>query len=287
MLPAILFPIEISGSSETLISAAEEIILAGVERITLLHVVRPEEALADPTLIEYAHTILEEWRARLVKCRPTAVEPRVAVGIPWITIVDTAARERFSCILIGSHGKGLIQRMYLGKEAETILHSATVPVFIIRLSIVRSGDASTCTLANEQIFRRILYAVDFSDDSKKCIPFLEQMADADPGELIIVHIQDTRRLGYASPELMAEFNRRDTQRLEELQNHFQALGFRRVTTILRTGNAITELLDILQGKDVSLLMVGAKGRTNMSLMTLGGVSQTLVHRSPTHVFIAR
>jgi nucleotide-binding universal stress UspA family protein len=287
MLPAILFPIEISEGAERLIDAAEEIIIAGVERMTLLHVVRPEEALADPTLIDYDRTVLENWRARLVQCRPATIESRVVIGIPWITIVDTAAREHFSYILVGSHGKGLIRRMYLGSEAETVLHNASVPVFVIRLNIIESGVSRTCSLSNEQVFRRILFAVDFSDDSKKCIPFLDQMAGADPGELILAHIQDTRRLGYASPDMMAEFNRKDAQRLEELKNHFQALGFRRVTTILRTGNAITELLDILRGMDVSLLMMGAKGRTNMTVMTLGGVSQTLVHRSPTHVFVAR
>jgi nucleotide-binding universal stress UspA family protein len=59
MFQKVLFPIEVSESAEILIAAAEEIVMAGADPVTLLHVVRPEEALADPSATEYARIALE------------------------------------------------------------------------------------------------------------------------------------------------------------------------------------------------------------------------------------
>ncbi|MDI6875749.1 MAG: universal stress protein [Methanomicrobiales archaeon] len=287
MFGDVLFPVDLSPSMERLVRAAEEVVVAGVRRITLFHVVDRENALAEPETLEYSRKTLEEWKTRLEQCRPAAIDCRVAVGTPWIAIVHTAAEEGYSFILLGSHSRALVRPEYLGAETENVLHHASVPVLLVRMHIVQPGEVTTCLPTSATIFRRVLFPIDFSPDSLKCIPLIEQMADARPAELIVAHIQDTRTLAHATAVQMEEFNRRDARRLEDLKVHFESLGFGHVTTLLRTGDAIEELLAIARDDDISLIVLGAKGRTNLASMALGGVSETLVHRSGSHILLVR
>ncbi len=111
----------------------------------------------------------------------------------------------------------------------------------MRLQILESRGVPACRLSADRLFKRILYATDFSEDALLCVPCVAGMAAARPDELIVAHIQDTRRLGGVTEEQLAEFNRRDAERLGALKGQFERAGFGTVTTVLRTGDAINEL----------------------------------------------
>lgn len=287
MLSRLLFPVELSGNTERMFCALQELVMAGVKKVTLLHVVGRQEAERDPKMIPYAERVLEEWMGRLERVGVPGLTIKVVKGIPWVEIVEEAKRGDYSAILMGSRGMGMLQQMFLGNETENVLHYGTKPLLILRLNIVESVDERCCALAHERLFQHVLYATDFSEDAKKCIPYLESIGRAYPEALTIVHIQDLRSLGYASETQMATFNQRDSERLESLRRQFLSQGYRRVNTILRTGNAIMELLEILREGRITLLVIGAKGRTNVPAMTLGGVSETLIRRGECHVLVVR
>ncbi|MDH7593462.1 MAG: universal stress protein [Methanomicrobiales archaeon] len=287
MFSRLLFPVELTGNTEKMFCALQELVTAGVKEITLLHILGRQEAERDPGMVSYAEGVLSDWRVRLERVGVPRVISMVTKGIPWVEIVEESRRKDYSVILMGSRGKGMLQQMFLGNETENVLHYGTRPLLIIRLHIVEAIDERSCALARERLFQHVLYATDFSEDAKKCIPYLESMARASPERVTIVHIQDLRSLGYATEAQMAAFNLRDTERLEGLKRQFNALGCRHVNTILRTGNAITELLRIIHEEGVTLLVMGAKGRTNVPAMTLGGVSETLIRRADCHVLVVR
>lgn len=287
MFSRLLFPVELSGNTEKMFCALQEMVSAGVKEVTLLHILGRQEAERDPGMVPYAERVLADWKVRLERVGVPSVISMVIKGIPWVEIVEEAKRKDYSAILMGSRGKGMLQQMFLGNETENVLHYGTRPLLILRLQIVETIDERSCALAQGRLFQHVLYATDFSEDAKKCIPYLESMARASPERITLVHIQDLRSLGYATEAQMATFNLRDTERLECLKRQFTALGCRNVNTILRTGNAITELLDIIREGKVTLLVMGAKGRTNVPAMTLGGVSETLIRRGDCHVLVVR
>ncbi len=286
-LGTVLVPLEVAESSEKIISAVEEIARVGVDEIRLLHVANVRDTLADPKILEHDREVLAAWRERLLACGAASVTTEVVSGIPSIEIIERSERGGYSLIVLGSHGRNLISRVLLGSTTEDVLRNVKDPVLVVRLRIIETGDEATCRLAADRLFGRILYATDFSAYAERCIPCLSWMAGAHTEEVIVAHIQDLRHIQYASEEQMAGFNRRDEGRLVALKRQFEEAGFANVGTVLKTGNAITEVLALAEDRGATLIVLGAKGRHGVAEQIFGGVTEAVVHRSGSHVLVVR
>jgi nucleotide-binding universal stress UspA family protein len=60
------------------------------------------------------------------------VEQRVETGQPYREILRVAAEQQASLIVIGAHGRGLLERMFVGSTAQHVVRQATCPVLTIR-----------------------------------------------------------------------------------------------------------------------------------------------------------
>ncbi|RXE55717.1 universal stress protein UspA [Methanoculleus taiwanensis] len=283
----VLVPLEMAGSSDAILSAVEEIVRAGADEIQLLHVANVRDTLAAPEILDHDREVLEAWRERLIACGAPSVTVEVVSGMPSTEIIERSERDDYALIVLGSHGRNLVSRVILGSTTEDVLRHVDDPVLVVRLRIVETGDEATCRLAADRLVKRILYATDFSAYAERCIPCLSWIAGAHPEELTVVHVQDLRHLSYASKEQMAAFNRRDEERLAALKREFEAAGFANVDTVLRTGNAIDEVLALAEERGVTLIVLGAKGRHGTVEQIFGGVAEAVVHRSAGHVLVVR
>ena len=75
--------------------------------------------------IERAEEILRE--------RGVDVEARLVDGSPSREIVRYAEREDCDLIVMGTHGRGGIDRLLLGSVAEHVVRSSSVPVLTVRV----------------------------------------------------------------------------------------------------------------------------------------------------------
>ncbi|NVO67097.1 universal stress protein [Methanofollis tationis] len=286
-MDSMLVPLEIHGAAAAMAPAVEEIARLGVERVELLYVINIRETAGDPGIHAHDREVMDGWKKRLETCGVPDVGAEVVAGIPWIEILERAEANPPSLIVMGSHGRSLIPRMLLGSQTENVLAHAAVPLLILRLAVMKEGDPTACTLTTDRIFRRVLYLTDFSGDAERCIPFIEWMARARPERLVIMHVQDTRRLWTASQEQISEFNRKDAARLADLKRHFEPLGIPQVVTMLVTGNAIDEILGVEETFEPTLIVMGAKGRHSAIRSLLGGVTGAVVHGARAHVLVVR
>ena len=83
------------------------------------------------TLEDQAQIAVDEAVARL---RAAGVEANaeVAKGYPADVILEVTARHRGDLIVMGSHGRSGLRRLFLGSVAESVLRSSPVPVLIVR-----------------------------------------------------------------------------------------------------------------------------------------------------------
>jgi nucleotide-binding universal stress UspA family protein len=142
------------------------------------------------------------------------------------------------------------------------------------------------TLSDEDLFGKILYATDLSKGSQKCIPFLDGLAPT-RASLTIAHVEDIRHLEYASMETLRALRGRAEKEVAGLKEHFMQAGFEQVEMVFRRGNAIGELLNLIEQESPSLLVIGATGTYSIAERALGGVAETLIHRAPVHVLLVR
>ncbi len=285
-MDSMLVPLEIHGAGAVMVPAVEEIARLGVKRVDLLYVMNIRETAGDPGLYAHDRQVMNDWKNRIEACGVRDVKAEVVTGIPWIEILERSEALHPSLIVMGSHGRSLIPRMFLGSQTENVLHHARVPLLVLRVSIMKEGDRDTCTL-NTGIFRRVLYLTDFSAEAERCIPFIEWMAGAKPDRLVIMHVQDTRRLWTASQDQISEFNQKDAKRLADLKARFENMAIPQVVTELVTGNAIDEILAVEETFQPTMIVMGAKGRTGTVSSLLGGVAEAIVHRAKAHVLVVR
>lgn len=71
--------------------------------------------------------------AAIAERRDVAVERELADGNPAREIVRYAEDEDCDLVVMGTHGRGGIDRLLLGSVAEKVVRSSTVPVLTVRV----------------------------------------------------------------------------------------------------------------------------------------------------------
>ncbi|MDD1673709.1 MAG: universal stress protein, partial [Methanomicrobiales archaeon] len=128
----VLFPVDIEESTEVLLPAGKELTKIGVEEIQLLHVIHPVDALADPHALDKRKEIIRHYKKILLDQGVPHVRGEVVIGTPWIEITARSQSPDIAFILMGSQGKGFLQRIFLGSQAENVLYHTDRSLFILR-----------------------------------------------------------------------------------------------------------------------------------------------------------
>lgn len=140
----ILVPLDGSARSEHVLPTVATLAALGDARVTLLHVILPQLAIARPaprTRVDAAHLArrqeetaryLEEARERFSATIPR-LETAVAVAEhPARAIVQWAEEHDADLVALATHGRGGVQRFMLGSVADKVLRSTRGPVLITR-----------------------------------------------------------------------------------------------------------------------------------------------------------
>lgn len=140
MLPfsRILVPVDFSPTSEVAVGAAIELARTFGARLTLLHVwsipsMGYAEALAWPLegMEAAARAALDDVLARVVKSVPTT-DTQLRFGVDWERIIEAIGDDKSDLVVMGTHGRTGLSRMFLGSVAEKVVRMSPVPVLTIR-----------------------------------------------------------------------------------------------------------------------------------------------------------
>ncbi|OPY11092.1 MAG: Universal stress protein [Syntrophus sp. PtaU1.Bin005] len=143
------------------------------------------------------------------------------------------------------------------------------------------------------MFERILYPTDFSDVSMKAVRYVKQLKDAGAKEAIVLHVIDERSLVLTSHEIAIDFaaienelrkaaDERGNKILEELRER----GLEARLKIVK-GNPFKTILKTAQEEDVSLIVIGSHGRSNVEEMLLGSVSEAVIRKAVRPVLVVK
>jgi len=149
----ILYPTDFSDLAEVAKDYVKKLKEANAKEVIVLHVVHPLEfslpQLDDPFALDvatlYAHipeiekAILKSHEERLkeieeeLKKEGFKVKSILTVGEPKEEIVRVAQEEKVNVIVIGYHGKGLLERILeIGSTAKAVIKEAECPVLVVK-----------------------------------------------------------------------------------------------------------------------------------------------------------
>jgi len=133
------------------------------------------------------------------------------------------------------------------------------------------------------MFERILYPTDFSEYAQKITECLGEI----PGikEIIILHVVDTKRTAYRE-ESESVLIKKAELILKEQKNRLEKLG-KTVKTKVKVGIPSREILSTADGENVSLVVMGARGRSLIKDILLGSVSSDVLRYGKTNLLILR
>jgi len=285
----ILCPIDFSAGSRNAMLTAVRIAKAHACELIVAHAwTLSSTAVAGEILYpaELVKQIVDDNDRRLESAAEEARAlgaPRVTAkmidGEPWAMLVEYAeADPTIDLIVLGTHGRTAIARVFLGSVAEMVVRHAPCSVLVV---------PHECKPAP---FERILCSTDFSDSSRLALSLALDLEPVASRAVTLLHVIEPPRvyageigadvhtgLGASSQKLLAGWGR------EAIASHPAT-----VASFVRIGRPGTQVLAML-GEDnaFDLIAVGSRGRTGFRRMLLGSVAERVVRQAGRPVLVAR
>ena len=140
------------------------------------------------------------------------------------------------------------------------------------------------------MFKTILLAVDGSTYSEKAVELARHLAEAGNEEIVVTHVTELLPARYqVHPGLDYEFDQEAIELAKGYATDMEADGLKvrielRHSQYGHIARIITNLADEL---DAGLIVMGSRGRSDLSALLLGSVAHKVLHLSRRPVLIAR
>jgi nucleotide-binding universal stress UspA family protein len=229
--------------------------------------------------------VAEATRTLLARRWPDA-DARVVDGPTVNAILTRAQRVGARVIVLGSRGHGPIARLLLGSTSLGIVRSMKHAALI-----VRGGPRS---------FARVVLGLDGSPHSRHAVALLAALEVPDGGQVTLVRVLE--RVALPSLSMLPPATRAAVVDQAAAADAAEEKKWRRdadtataelrragwkVTSVLRKGAPLHELLAATKTARASLLTVGARGHGAVERLLLGSVAEGALHRAPVSVLVVR
>jgi nucleotide-binding universal stress UspA family protein len=249
-------------------------------KLTLLYVVESPTALLY-TFPSGAEKIEAQRKEQAEKMLPALVSPEDQDDLDVVFVVKTGEIERMikavadeehaDVVVMGTHGRGLFGRLFIGSIAQELLRKLHLPVLTV------------CRVSRPFTFKRILYGTDLGPDSERGLQFVFDMAAVTEASVVIAHTMDKRpHVTYEMPEVRELFDQEQRDSLARARRkfaEFEAEGERRnipVECVLSEGEASQALVRIADETDADFIVLGLRKMGAVARALLGTVAEPVI-----------
>ena len=145
------------------------------------------------------------------------------------------------------------------------------------------------------MFKKILYPTDFSDVSLKALDFLKKLRECGSEEVLVLHVIHEQTIvtvrGYGEgtvnvDELERGLIEQATKSVTEVETELKKFGYK-VKKIVNIGFPLREILAAEKEEDISLIVIGSHGKSNLEEMFLGSVSDKVIRKCKSPVLVIK
>jgi len=255
--------------------------------LDILHVVEPSplfEQRSFPTLS--SQSLLEEIvlnvRAQLKDLAEAPefsrlhVQTDVRTGKPFVELITACRQWRGDLIVVGVSGRH--EGRFLGSTAELVLRKSPAPVLVAK-RLFTSGS------------KTILAPTDFSPNAKQAAEEALALTRAFGGQVVFLHVMERRTLFPPAYGLTPVLSPITPEMLDADWEGFLhelplggGLAWEKHT---REGDAAQTIADVAKETGAELVVMGTHGRTGLTHMLLGSVTEKVVRLSECSVLTVR
>ena len=260
-------------------------------RISIISVLIPRNAQYHVVLEE----VLEKTRTQLQQTHQREIHTQLLTGYPAEQIVAYAEESQPDLIALGARGLRSTLGILLGGVAQQVVEYVSCPVLVVR-SPYRS-------------INHVLFATDGSEHSHNALQYLQScplpvgvnyhVVNVMPPEIMPDMIGQTWHIGmdYGPPVLTEQMQEQLIEQSQKEERLAQTLLQDTITSfatqkqsirsVLRRGDAATEIIDYAREAQIDLIIVGSRGLSEFKGWLLGSVSRKLVHYADCSVLIVK
>ena len=261
----LLVPLDGSAQAENAISVAQLLAVRFSAEVDLVATVpaaardrKPEGAASLPgeaAMEEYLNQIAESLRPSGI-----IVDIDVSRGEPSTQINTIANDSETDLIVMTTHGRSELERLFVSDVTERVVRTSRVPVLVIR--------PSEDWRSRRTQFRRLLVALDGSDASEQTLRYVRTFSRQFGSEALLLGV----------PEAESETAGLETY-LKSVAQALEAIGIRSRYVVTGSGPART-IISVSEAEDSDLVVLSSGGRGGVGRNSpLGSVAYRVLHSS--------
>jgi nucleotide-binding universal stress UspA family protein len=247
--------------------------------LTLLHLMPPEPVIY--SALEPNAYAAELDRDRLLPQIEELEEEEGLSSVPHQFLVERGALEdvlqkvvderHISMLMLGTHGRSGLRKVFLGSIAEEIFRMASCPVMTV-------GPEISSQLLTHGKFRSILFATDFSAGSKQALPYAIGFAQESQARLIMLHVLEEQSVTamYLHDQLMKDARQQLTEMVPP-QSMLASTDFELVN-----GYPVESILRVAQQHDADLIVLGVHKSRGFGARASAHLPWTIAHSVVCH-----
>jgi len=286
-------PLDGSRFAEFAISYAR--LLAGPDaELDFLSVIEAPAAVGFPGYEEVAGKMLDEYyehlNARLDEAGVKSTRT-ILSGAPGKAILKHVAESDSEMIVMATHGRGPLSRVWLGSVADALVRHADVPILLVR---PKEDDAPELTPASRP--ESLLVPLDGSDLAERALPSLVHLGLAEGVKLHLVRAVSFPH-SVASPylphtlvenrQLVEEERRQAEAYLDEYAGTLRARGLEVEPDVVLSELIPRTVLDQAEMLGADWIAMASHGRGGFERMLLGSIADKVVRGADRPVLIVR
>ncbi len=285
MFKKIILATDLSPAWDEIVACATEFKILGATELILTHVITVKfmggmeaslRAEAEPKLAAQKESLERQG---------FDVSVELPQGLPAYSLNEVAQRYGANLIVLGSHGKSLWREAVLGCFTCAVLHQTRYPTLVLNVQISKEGEAGTCRLNCAELFRHILYPTDFSTISEQAGGLLTLLAPRGVSQVTVLHALDLPETETFPPGYREKAEAQARAALQDAVAKLQQAGVPQVESIFAPGRPIPAILQVLQGQDISLIVLGTQGKGFLKEIFLGSVAHNVARLAPCPVLL--
>jgi nucleotide-binding universal stress UspA family protein len=249
--------------------------------LTLFHVCDPDvpDGMPAQQATINAEKRLRQQISALSLPHQTVATVRVATGKPFVEIIRSAREEEAELVVVGGHGEHFLKDLLFGTTAEKIVRKGDRPVLVVKR-------------AAHVPYRRVLAAVDFSENSRSALELALRLApQAQFHALHVYHgIQaQLRRAGLPTSEIVRHGRTFAKKAQRELDAFLASInhGGKPIKREVWNGRPHHEIITVAKRLRVDLVAVGATGLAGLPYVLLGSVTEHVLREVSCDVLVGR
>ncbi|HXY79254.1 MAG TPA: universal stress protein [Candidatus Bathyarchaeia archaeon] len=172
----------------------------------------------------------------------------VSEGTAWQAVESVLEENKIDLIVLGTRGRTGLGKLLLGSQAEEILRRAPCPVLTV-------GPNAQLMTGKENELNEVLYATDFSPESRMAAPYAVSMALKLQAHLNLLHVIEEPKVG----ELVrAEEVNASSERLLRSLVPDQVKFWREPRFFVERGESAERILEVAARTHAGLIVLGVR-----------------------------